>query len=418
MTSPLFIGIDVSSKANVVCCLTRDEVKRPIARFTITNNRPGIHELQDRITKLVKKHGYEQILFGLEHTSHYSTHVAMYLKRHLDFGVPEKNVYVFNPSLIKEFKKSTYLDAPKNDRADAWFIAARLRAGNLPHPFNWSEPQMALQRLTRTRYHLMQDLTRESNFLMTNLYLKFSDYTITGPFKNQKLGASSLAVMEEIESVEQLVGMPLDELIEFLVIRGKNRFDDPEAVARALKKAARSSYRLPDSMADSINLAMASSIRVIRVVQEQLKVLKKAIRDHLDTMPQTLDTVPGIGPIFASGILAEVNIDEFDKQQELAKYAGLAWSQNQSGDFTAKRTRLILSGNRYLKYYLIEAANSVRVHDPVYAEYYAKKVAEPKQFAEKRALALTARKLVRLIFYLLKNNQIYTPERGMRQKNN
>src|SRR5699024_1072138 len=224
---------------------------------------------------------------------------------------------------------------------------------------------MALQRLTRTRYHLMQDLTRESNFLMTNLYLKFSDYAITGPFKQNKLGATSLAVMEEFESVEDIVGMPVDKLIEFLVLHGKNRFDDPEAVARSLQKAARSSYRLPDSMADSVNLAMASSIRVIRVVQEQLKVLKKAIVDHLGTIPQTLDTVPGIGPIFASGILAEVNILEFKKQQQLAKYGGLAWNQNQSGDFTAKRTRLIQSGNRYLKYYLVEAANSVRVHDPV-----------------------------------------------------
>lgn len=417
MTSPLFVGIDVSSKNNVVCCLTRDEEKRPLSRFTITNNRPGINELQNRIANLVKKHGYEQLLFGLEHTGHYSTHAAMYLHRHLDFGVPEKNIYVFNPSLIKQFKQSNYLDAPKNDRADAWFIAAKLRAGNLPNPFTWSETQMALQRLTRTRYHLMQDLTRESNFLMTNLYLKFSDYAITGPFKRTKLSATSLAVMEEFASVEDLVAMPVDKLIEFLVQHGKNRFEDPEAVARSLRKAARSSYRLPDSMADSVNLAMASSIRVIRVVQEQLKVLRKAIIDHLGTIPQTLDTVPGIGPIFASGILAEVNIPDFNNQQQLAKYGGLAWNQNQSGDFTAKRTRLILSGNRYLKYYLVEAANSVRVHDPVYAQYYAKKLAEPKQFAEKRALALTARKLVRLIFYLLKNNQIYHQEGGIRQEN-
>lgn len=416
MTSPLFVGIDVSRKNNVVCCLTRDEAKHPLSRFTITNDRPGINELQDRVTKLVQKHGYEQLLFGLEHTGGYSTHIAMYLYQHLDFGVPDKNVYVFNPSLIKQFKKANVLDAPKNDRADAWFIAAKLRAGNLPHPFTWSEPQMALQRLTRTRYHLMQDLTRESNFLMTNLYLKFSDYSITGPFRKNKLGTTSLAVMEEFDSVEELVGMPLDKLINFLVLHGKNRFDDPEEVARALKKAARASYRLPESMADSVNLAMASSIRVIRVLQQELKVLKQAIIDHLGTIPHTLDTVPGIGPIFASGILAEVDISAFKTQQQLAKFGGLAWSQSQSGDFAAKQTRLIHSGNRYLKYYLVEAADKVRVHDPVYETYYAKKLAEPKQYAEKRALALTARKLVRLIFYLLKNNQIYHPEGGVRQK--
>lgn len=386
MPSPLFVGIDVSSKNNVVCCLTRDEEKKALSRFCVTNNRPGIMEFQERITSLVHKHGFEQVLFGLEHTGCYSTHAAMYFQRH------------------------------KNDRIDAWFIAAKLRAGHLPYPFTWSEPLLALQRLTRARFHLMQDLTRESNFLMTNLYLKFSDYTVV-PFSN-KLSTTSLAVMEEFESVEEIAEISLDKLVDFLVIHGKNRFDDPQAVAKALQKAARSSYRLPQSVADSVNLAMASSIRVIRVIQEQLKSLKKAIEDHLKAIPQTLDSLPGIGPIFASGILAEIgDIRQFKNHPQVAKYAGLAWTENQSGDFKASQTRLIRSGNRYLKYYLLEAANSVRVHDPVFAQYYAKKKAEQKVYADKRALALTARKLVRLVDYLLRTNRLYEPKGGILQEN-
>lgn len=413
MPTPLFVGIDVSSKDNVVCCLTKDDEKRPLSRFTVVNNRPGILDLQQRICHLVQKHNFDQVRFGLEHTGCYSTHAAMYLQRHLDFGCSDVKVYMFNPSLIKEFKKAHYLDAPKNDRVDAWFIASKLRAGHLPHPFTWSEPLMALQRLTRARFHLMQDLTRESNFLMTNLYLKCSDYTLV--FQN-KLSATSLAVLEDFDSVEALTEASLDELVEFLIHHGKNRFDDPQGVAKELQKAARSSYRLPKAMADSVNLAMASSIRVIRTVQEQLKSLKKAIEDHLKTIPQTLDSVPGIGPIFASGILAEIgDIHQFDSHKQLAKLAGLAWTEHQSGNFTANHTRLLRSGNRFLRYYLMEAANSVRVHDPVFAEYFALKKAEPKQFANKRALALTARKLVRLVFYLLKTNQLYQPEGGSRQ---
>lgn len=415
MPSPLFVGIDVSSQDNVVCCLTRDDELRPVGRFTVPNNRPGILEFRDRIAKLARQHQSDEILFGLEHTGCYSTHAAMYLQRHLNFGVARSQVYVFNPSLIREFKKSHFLSAPKNDRVDAWYIAARLRTGLLPHPFTWSEPLLALQRLTRARYHLMQDLTRESNFLMTNLFLKFSDYTITGPFRRNKLSATSLAVMEEFASVEELAEMSLEGLIDFLVAHGKNRFEHPEAVAQALQKAARSSYRLPQSMADSVNLAMASSIRVIRTVQEQLKALRKGIEDHLATIPQTLDSIPGIGPIFASGIVAELDVSQFKHHAEAAKYAGLAWTVHQSGNFTASRTRLIHSGNRYLKYYMVEAASSVRVHDPVFAEYFAKKKAEKKEFAEGRALALTARKLMRVVFYLLKTNRLYTPEGVSRQ---
>ena len=413
MSNPLYVGIDISSKQNVVCCLTNDSEKQALSRFSVCNNRPGIMELQNRIHQLEQKHNFSKILFGLEHTGCYSTHAAVYLHQHLNFGCQDTKVYMFNPSLIKQFKKANFLDAPKNDRADAWYIASKLKAGHLPHPFSLNEPLMALQRLTRARYHIMKALVRESNFLMTNLYLKCSDYTLV--FDNT-LSATSLAIMEGFDSIEALAEIPLDELTEFLIEHGKNRFEDPTAVAKNLKKAVRSSYRLPKSMNDSVNLAMASSIRVIRTLQEQLKSLKKAISDHLAAIPQTLDSVPGIGPIFASGILAEIgDINQFASHKQLAKFAGLAWTENQSGDFTASQTRMIRSGNRFLRYYLIEAANKVRMHDPVYVEYYAKKKAEPKQFAHKRALALTARKLVRLVYHLLKTNQLYQPKGGNRQ---
>ncbi len=70
-------------------------------------------ELRERISRLVDRHDFDEIRFGLEHTGCYSTHAAMYLQRHLDFGCPDVKVYMFNPpSLIKAFKKSHFLDAP------------------------------------------------------------------------------------------------------------------------------------------------------------------------------------------------------------------------------------------------------------------------------------------------------------------
>src|SRR5699024_4122421 len=54
--------------------------------------------------------------------------------------------------------------------------------------------------------------------------------------------------------------------------------------------------------------------------------------------------------------------------------------------------------------------NSVRRHVPEYKYYYAKKYQEVPKHQHKRALALTARKLVRLVDALLRNNQIYTPK--------
>jgi transposase len=415
MSPILFVGIDVSSKNNVVCCLPEGETAKPLSRFTVANDEPGVLALQERILALMQKHGLTHIRFGLEATGCYSSHLARYLESVLSFAPYEHSVYVFNPSLIKVFKKTHYLDAPKNDRVDAWFIAAKLRSGHLPRAFTWSETIAALQRLTRTRFHVTQCLTRETNFLLTNLFLKFSSYA-AGPF-GKKTSATGLAVMEHFASVENIIDMPVEELVAFVAQCGKKRFENPQEVAQALQKAARSSYRLPKAMADAVNLAMASNIRIIRSLQEQAKSLQKAIEDHLATIPQTLTSVPGIGPIFAAGLISEIgDIQRFPNQMALAKYAGLAWTESQSGNFKGVESRLIKSGNRYLKYYFTEAAKSVQVHDTVFAQYFSMKAAEPAKYAEKRALALTARKLVRLVDYLLRTNRLYEPREVIRQE--
>ncbi|PFY38495.1 IS110 family transposase, partial [Bacillus toyonensis] len=67
--------------------------------------------------------------------------------------------------------------------------------------------------------------------------------------------------------------------------------------------------------------------------------------------------------------------------------------------------------NHYLRYYLVEAANSVRKHVLEYQEYYAKKYNEVPKHQHKRALVLIARKFVRLVDALLRNHQLFTPER-------
>ncbi len=73
-------------------------------------------------------------------------------------------------------------------------------------------------------------------------------------------------------------------------------------------------------------------------------------------------------------------------------------------------TSLSRNGNQYLRYYLVEAANSVIRHIPEYQEYYVKKFNEVPKHQHKRALVLTARKFVRLVDALLRNHQLYTPK--------
>nr|WP_310735479.1 transposase [Limosilactobacillus agrestis] len=65
-----------------------------------------------------------------------------------------------------------------------------------------------------------------------------------------------------------------------------------------------------------------------------------------------------------------------DNEAKLAKYAGLSCREKQSGSYTSDNTPLKRTGNTYLRYYLVEAANPVRMHDPVFGEYYQRKYKE------------------------------------------
>lgn len=57
----------------------------------------------------------------------------------------------------------------------------------------------------------------------------------------------------------------------------------------------------------------------------------------------------------ASGMLSEIgNISAFHPSDALAKYAGLYWLKNESGDFTSEDNAVSKAGTPYLRYHLGE----------------------------------------------------------------
>ncbi|OUM91054.1 MAG: transposase [Bacillus thermozeamaize] len=405
----LFVGIDVSARWLEACFLNPDG--DTLETFKVANTLQGASVLRDRIVQAADKLPASEIHIGLEATSVYSWHPAMYLSEDVSLKQRNAKVFTMNPKLIHKFREA-YADLDKTDRIDAWIIADRLRFGRLTMTVVMQEQYIALQRLTRMRYHLVHNLTREKQYFLQNLFFKcnaFRDEVASSVF-----GHAIMEMLSEKYSLDEIANMDVAVLADYLKEKGKNRFPDPEHVARCIQKAARASYRLSKVVEDSIDIVLGTSIQSIRSIQAQIKELDKAIGRILEGIPgaKILRSIPGIDLVYAAGILAEIgNIDRFDNQAAVAKYAGLVWSRKQSGTFEAQETKRIRSGNRFLRYYLVEAANSVKNCDPEFGAYYRKKYNEVTLHQHKRALVLTARKLVRLVDVLLRNDQLYTPRR-------
>jgi len=413
MFNPLLVGVDVHRKTNTVC-LMDSQGQEAGPRFTVDNNSPGTEALIQRVAQQVVAGNFDAVKIAAEATGWYWFHFLQTLDRDPLLSQWPLELYPFNPRLTANFKK-TYVDLDHTDPIDAFVAADRLRLGrDLPAPFHYEERYFPLRLLTRYRYHLIHNLAREKAYCLAYLYLKASEYTRKDkkPFSNV-FGAASQAVLREFASMEEIAALPFDELVEFIDAKGKRRFPDPSENARRLHLVARDSYHLPEALQQPINVILGLTLRHITFLERQEKRLNTAIAQHMETIPHTLDTIPGFGPVFSGGIISEIgDIERFDyNQAKVAKFAGFKWRKRQSADFEADETRLTRSGNRYLRYYFCEAANAVRRSDREYAIYYQRKYDEIRKHQHKRAMLLTARKLVRLVVRLLTTNQPYQPRR-------
>ena len=403
--NPLYVGIDVSSKTNVVYLMLPDGDKH--SRFSVANSQDGSAQLVKRILSALTSHSLDTVLIGLEATSVYGDNLVYFLREDATLAPFHRKIHVLNPRQVNKFKEA-YNDLPKNDSVDSFVIADCLRFGRINKEVYIGDYRYkALQNLTRARYFAVCNLVKEKQRFMNVLFKKYSTMTQEKVFSDT-FSTTALAVYDEFESAEALADMDLHELTAFIMKKGKNRFPDPDSVAKAIQKAARSSYRLPKTVNDSVNQVLSISITSIKALESQIKEFDKTIAAQMELLPDVLTSIPGIGPVYAAGIMAEIgDINRFENHAQLAKYAGLAWTQYQSGGFEAQTTRLIRSGNRFLKYYLCEAAFSLVRCDKEYSDFYHLKYKEVNRYQHKRALALTARKLVRLVFALLKDNRLY-----------
>ncbi len=404
----LYVGTDISEAQNRTRFLDQSgaDVGR---RLSSANDLPGSEHLAEEALRRARQIGAGEIRWGLEATNLFWWHLATYLTTNPELVAAGLKLWVFNPRHVASFKDA-YGDLGKGDWVDAGVIADRLRFGRLPAECYLDERYQPLQRLTRHRRHLVKTLVSEKQLALGYVYLKLSAYHVAKPLADT-FGVTSQVLLADYLTPDEIVAAPLEELAELISNQSRGTVADPDEVAEAVKQAARRSYRLPQRMIEPVNLVLTSSLHTIRTLTEQIKPLDRAIATELKAAPaQTLETVPGLGAVSTAGITAELgDIGRFEGEEAVAKFAGLTWRRYQSGEFEGEDRPLTKTGNAYLRYYLIQAANSVRIRCPEFRSYYEKKYREVTRHQHRRALVLTARKLVRLVDSMLRSGQIYRP---------
>ena len=156
----------------------------------------------------------------------------------------------------------------------------------------------------------------------------------------------------------------------------------------------------------SISFELRQVIQTILFLQSQINEIDKELKELIDTLDSPIMTIPGISYVTAAFILAEIgDINNFDSPAKLQAFAGLYPSTYQSGKFTATHSTMVKRGSKYLRWALLTATRLVCMRDKTFNDYKNQKLAEGKHYFV--ALSHTSKKLIRVIFCLLKTNHSY-----------
>jgi hypothetical protein len=266
------------------------------------------------------------------------------------------------------------------------------------------------------------------------LFLLASAYRRGQPFSDP-FGVTSQEVLGGEQSLAELVNLPLEALADQLDAWSGGKLDDPLETAQKLQQVAQESFPLEEPLLTPVQRLLALTREHIRFLETQMQqvegwIAAEAQAHHPEVL--LLDTVPGVGLYLAAGISAEIgNLERFfqtlkwDKKHKryrqktlrevedaVAKLAGLWWPKADSGEFVAEDRRLAKTGNRYLRYYFVQAANGMRRQIPAYARFYGLKFQQATRHKHKRALVLTARKSIGLFVGLLHRKEAYRSKEG------
>ncbi len=383
------IGIDIGKRQHEACLL--DATGQPLGRpLRFPNTAAGVRLLEERVRAMG-----QPATIGLEASGGY------WLGLHRRLTAAGLAVQVINP-LQTEAYRTTGLRKTKTDRRDAAVIADLVRIGRARPSDVPDDTILQLRELTRFRWTLADQIGDAKRRVLTVLDRAFPEFAaqFTDPF-----GASGRELLRRAASAADFAALDLGDLTAMLERASRKRFG--RAKAEAVHAAAANSLGVA-ALGPAAGVEVRALLDQLALLEQQVAEVDQAIADLMMTLDQHVTTIPGIGPVLAATILAEIgDIHRFPRLEALVAYAGLDPSVFASGQFQGRRAHLSKRGSPYLRRALYLAAHSAQLHNPDLRTYLTRKLAEGKPY--RAALVAVAHKLLARCYVVLKEGRPYEP---------
>ena len=387
-----FVGIDIAKKTHQAA-ITSDDGKLIGKAFKFSNTIDGFNLFLEKLGAVSTE--LSQFEIGMEATGHYWLNLYTWLA--------DKNfkLHVINP-LQSDALRNLYIRKTKTDSVDSKIIADVIRIGQYSETQLADDKILSLRDLSRQRFYLVDmasDLKRKIIAMMDRIFPEYQDF-----FSNM-FGKTSVQVMKECTSPEQILEIPTEKLTEMLKKASRGRFK--ESKAKELKELASNSFAAMLS-SDMISLLIRQMLEQIDLLEKQISDIEQIIAVQFAEFNTKLATIPGVGTTLGATILSEIgDINRFEKPKQLIAFAGMDPSVKQSGNFVGTESHMSKRGSPFLRRAIWLASVVAVSHDPLFKYLFQQKMASGKNYSQ--AMGYICHKLLNTIFAILKTGEKYKP---------
>jgi len=374
--------------------------------MSFQNNRQGFESIVARIRELSNmktvRYPFEKVIIGMEPTGHYWKALANYLMK------AGYKVVGVNPYHTKKSKELDDNSPTKCDKKDAITIARLVKDGRYFEPYLPEEEYGELRGLTKARVSVM----KRSNAIKNTITAILDEYfpEIWAVFKNPLKGKASRQILRSCPFPAFILAMGEDDVLAEIKRAVKKTVGIRKV--RQLIAVAEVSVGVRYGM-EAAKMRLCWLLDELELIKRQLGELEQAMEQalHKTGYAEQLLGIKGIGVVTAASFLGEVGDPlRFQNARQIANYAGYNLVEDSSGK-SKSGTCISKRGRKQLRSVLYQMAfTMVGKNAEMKALYRHLTTRKVNPLKKKQALVVISKKIITVIYSLLKKQEAYKPE--------
>jgi len=364
--------------------------------FSIRNNRRSYENFERIMEDWKERFNCRYIVIGFESTGHYWKPLVYYLK---DRGYILSEV---SPSSTKKSKEMMDNSPLKSDPKDARVIADLVKQGKILTPIFPEGKILSLREIVHTRENFIKEWTSILNRLEKIMDVAFPERKEI----IKKVGnKTSLFLLKEAPFPADILKKGLRWLSKYMWKKSRGRYN--ELNAKRLYNSAKETVGLKQGMEGFLYELNALLVR-LKEINKKIEEVESIIESYLEDIEEAryLLSIKGVGPNIAAAVISESGgLSKYRRTESVIKIAGLNLYERSSGKrrgekHITKRGRKLMRQKLYFT-----ALQQTHPGMPLYSYY--RRLVEENGLEETKAIIATARKLLRIMFALVRDKSEY-----------